>query len=294
VSGSEPGVFLLGVGCHKGGTTWLHDHLLTSPQVAPGHLKEYHVFDILDGVAPAQMRETMLGRAQQALAAARSHGGRQIGPVLRAAFLADPELYFDYFAGLLSRPGIRAAADITPGYAGLGADRLTSIRDGFAARGVPVKVLLLVRDPVERIGSAVRMFLRDTDGLPGVPAESVEERVLRTYADGFNASRTRYDLTLEQVDQAFEPDEVHVEFYERLFTADATDRVCALLGIDPVPADFTRRLNASPRGAALSAETVLRVARHYRPVYAALAARVGDDVLDGLWPTWRLLRHEDT
>ena len=47
--------FLLGVGCQKGGTTWLYDYLATSPQFKHGHRKEYHVFDAIDlavGEAP--------------------------------------------------------------------------------------------------------------------------------------------------------------------------------------------------------------------------------------------------
>ena len=39
--------FILGVGCQKGGTTWLHQQLNKSKNTDMGFLKEYHVFDAL-------------------------------------------------------------------------------------------------------------------------------------------------------------------------------------------------------------------------------------------------------
>ena len=40
--------FILGVGCQKGGTSWLHSQLDKSHHTDFGFLKEYHVFDVLD------------------------------------------------------------------------------------------------------------------------------------------------------------------------------------------------------------------------------------------------------
>ena len=39
--------FILGVGCQKGGTTWIYDQLSKLEQVNFGFKKEYHVFDTL-------------------------------------------------------------------------------------------------------------------------------------------------------------------------------------------------------------------------------------------------------
>ena len=45
---TDAGTFLLGVGCQKGGTAWMHRYLEASPQCDPGFRKEYHVWDALD------------------------------------------------------------------------------------------------------------------------------------------------------------------------------------------------------------------------------------------------------
>lgn len=39
--------FLLGVGCQKDGTTWVHDYLSTHRKVDMGFEKEYHIIDAL-------------------------------------------------------------------------------------------------------------------------------------------------------------------------------------------------------------------------------------------------------
>ena len=65
------GTFLLGVGCQKGGTAWLHRYLEGSPQCDPGFRKEYHVWDALDLPAGRLARERI-----------EKQGGQ------RAAFLA--------------------------------------------------------------------------------------------------------------------------------------------------------------------------------------------------------------
>ncbi len=81
------GTFLLGVGCQKGGTAWLHRYLEASPQCDPGFRKEYHVWDALDLPAGRLARERI-----------EKQGGQ------RAAFLHEPDRYFDYFPGLLEPP----------------------------------------------------------------------------------------------------------------------------------------------------------------------------------------------
>ena len=68
------GTFLLGVGCQKGGTAWMHRYLEASPQCDPGFRKEYHVWDALDLPAGRLARERI-----------EKQGGQ------RAAFLHEPE-----------------------------------------------------------------------------------------------------------------------------------------------------------------------------------------------------------
>lgn len=265
------GTFLLGVGCQKGGTAWLHRYLEASPQCDPGFRKEYHVWDALDLASGRLARERI-----------EKQGGQ------RAAFLVDPAAYFDYFAGLLAAPGTRLTADITPGYAALPVERLAMIRAGFEERGVRPVAAYLLRDPVERIWSAARMDMRRRgDQAP----EDPETRVGHMYKHPMYADRTRYDLTMDALEAAFPREAVFYGFYERLFTAETLAPLCALLGIDFHEPDPGRQVNVSPKseGAALSEETRRTVARHFAPVYEAVQRRFPDLDLAALWPSARLL-----
>ncbi len=277
---------VLGVGAQKAGTSWLHDYLARSPQVATGPLKEYHLFDVLDLESAAGLRETMLGKAERALARL-ARGADQARPpdapaLLRTVFYADPAAYFDHLAGLLAPAGIRATTDLTPAYAGLSAARFTAIRAELAARGIGVHVVFLLRDPVERIWSAERMFHRNHPEQAQV--ETVEDRVLRTFDHPFHEVRTRYHDTLAVLDRAFSYEEVTVELYERLFDVETLARLCARIGIEPSPADLDHRVNSSPKSDGLSPETLSRVAHHYADVYTAAAARLGTEQIMAAWP----------
>ena len=265
------GSFLLGVGCQKGGTAWLHRYLEASPQCDPGFRKEYHVWDALDLPAGRLARERI-----------EKQGGQ------RAGFLTEPETYFDYFAGLLERPGTRLTADITPGYAALSAARLAMIRGGFEARGVRGVAAYLLRDPVERIWSAARMDMRRRgDEAP----EDPETRVSHMYKHPMYADRTRYDLTMDALEEAFPGGDVFYGFYERLFSRETLEPLCAFLGVDFHEPDVGRQVNVSPKseGATLAEDTRRTIARHFAPVYDAVQRRFPDLDLTTLWPSARLL-----
>lgn len=279
--------FALGLGCQKGGTSWLHDYLAASAQCDPGFRKEYHVFDGLDLPSEAWMRRRVVARAAKAVDALERGAAANADALRQAAFYADPETYLDYFTGLLARDGVRLTCDITPSYALLPAARLAGIREGFARRGVRTVPVFLMRDPVERIWSMVRMNQqRRPEEFPG----PTEDWVARLFARDDHETRTRYDLTLAAMDEAFAPGEPWVGFYERLFDADVLADLCAHLGIDQHAPDLDHVVNASPKGAPLPDALVARVAGHYRGVYDAVAARFPDVDLGALWPSSRFLR----
>lgn len=268
MSSRQP-TFALGLGAQKSGTAWMHRYLESSGQCDPGFRKEYHVWDAVDLPSGRVVRERI-----------ERQGGQ------RAQFLGDPEEYFDYFTGLLAPDEIRLTADITPAYAGLSVERLAMIRDGFASRGVRAVAVYLMRDPVERVWSAVRMDLRRRGvDRPG----AVEERLLAVTADDQYAGRTRYETTIARADEAFGREHVWYGFYERLFDVGTLTDLCGFLGIDAPTPDFGREVNASPKGDGdLAAETVAHLVELFAPTYDAVAARFPEVDLSAMWPSARL------
>jgi hypothetical protein len=279
---------LLGAGAQKAGTTWLHDYLAKAPECAPAMRKEYHVFDVRDLPSEQWLRDRIATRAVKAARSVAAGEPRDVPALLQAAMVADPQVYVDHMTGLLHRgPATSLATDLTPDYALLTGDRFAAIRADFEGRGVRTAAVHLMRDPVDRIWSQIRMQKqRQPDRYP----EAAEDLVRARHPEPQYAARTRYDLTLAALDAAFPAEDLYVGFYERLFTAEELTSICALLGIGYREPDFGTRANAAPRQVAeLPRATARVVAEHFRPVYDAVAARFGAGTVEELWPSSRLL-----
>lgn len=278
--------FLLGVGCQKGGTTWLQQYLASAPECEAGFGTEYMIFDCLDVPEHTWMRRRIIERARSSIDAVENGVATRSPALQQLAMMADTQVYYDYFAALLARPGVRLTLDVTPNYALLPAPRLAEIRDEMSRRDVRPLALFLMRDPVERIWSQVRMHKQRGRRSNPLPDHTLVEQ---RYANPTTTLRTRYEDTVRRLDEVFGPDAVHYDFYERLFTEDRLRAVSEFVGIEYRPGDVDRRRNVSPKDDALPDDTVRRVATHYRSTYDFVAERFGIDDIGELWPSSRLL-----
>ena len=138
------GVFLLGVGAQKAGTSWLYEQLQRRADTDFGVLKEYHVHDARTVPELARFR-----RIEMSLTRPRSW--IQPRSWMRQVFIRQPGLYYDYFAWLLRRRrrnghAIGLTGDITPSYAAISAETLQTIQSCFRNRGISVRPVFLMRD----------------------------------------------------------------------------------------------------------------------------------------------------
>lgn len=276
--------FVLGTGAQKAGTTWLSRYLDSSPEYDSGYRKEYHVFDSIDLPSEAWMRARVVRLARESVEAVEQ--GRQADAEVlhRLAMVADPAFYYDYFAGLTQRgDGVHATGDITPDYAMLSAERMTDIRDELAARGVHTVAVFLMRDPVERIWSHIRMKAHRR---PAQFDTTLDQVLVREHAEHAYACRTRYEQTLDTLGRVFAPEDVHVGLYETLFADQQQARTIArLVGIDPPRPRLGQKRNASPRpDGGLPEEVTRPVAEHFAETYREVARRRPDLDVARWWP----------
>ena len=279
------GTFLLGVGAQKAGTSWLHAYLHGRDDADFGFLKEYHVHDArtVESLNPFRSlaRQRGLRRTWGELQLwARPRTRRRWG------FIQHPERYFDYFEGLLARPGIRLTGDITPSYACLEADTFAAIHQALEERGIRLRVVFLLRDPLERIISSVRMNRRKK----GLSDTAEEVEALRHAAQrrprGME-NRSDYRRTLENLDRALPPEAVHVGFYETLFNPEGIAEICDHLEVPPTPAPFTTRVNAGSSAGLddLPTDALADLGRWQRETYRYCLERFAERDLGRLWPT---------
>jgi len=299
-TGDRP-VFLLGLGAQKTGTSWLHDYLQAHEQCATGFTKEYH---ILDGLYVPQMKffrdrtaerfERVAARKPKAKAKAKKSDNAAYKEALtqRHRFYNDVSSYFDYFAGLATSNGARLAADITPTYMTLPPEALQQTVQEMQARGVDTRLIFIMRDPVDRLWSAVRMARRNAriKNPDGTFDLSEADAVRKSYTAPLQDIRGRYEQTLRAVEAAGLRDQTQFVFFEEMFNEDWLRGFCDFARIRYEPADFSKRVNASPGTDALPQELVQRIVHHHRDTYQAVAQSFGTERLRRLWPNMELLQ----
>ena len=262
----EEQTLIVGIGAPRCGTTWLHDYLRRRADVYMSPIKELHYWDARfrpDRCAEWNRRFEDLAHDRNA----RRATGRAVA-LDRVRMTHDEAAYIHFFR-TRTKPWQRAFGEITPAYCLLP-------HAGFAclkAQHPNVKIVYLLRDPIERFYSGRRMDERDGQGGPAL------DGFLRALDDNDGAlERSRFDLTLERLDDAFDSSHVLIEFYERLFTEPTVRRICEFLAIPYEPALASRRSNAAPGPPPLPL-TLRRAARErFAPVYAYCRRRFGSEI----------------
>lgn len=217
----HPKVFVLGLGNQKCGTTWLHSYLKKNDSFEAGFAKEFHIWDTMDipciKDASVSWKRRLAGL-----------------PTLwrRSKMMRDPNFYFDYFDGLYSDQ-VSISGDITPSYSGLEPARLEFIRDQFSSRDVAVKPVILIRDPLARIKSAVRYSLSRKNYSEGItPGETDFNLALKQYYPSEHCRlRTEYQTGILNARKVFGDDGVYVGIYENMFDDAEVERVSAFCGV---------------------------------------------------------------
>lgn len=262
--------FSLGVGAQKSGTGWLYRYLLTFPNVAATPIKEYHVWDAL-----------YIECCRQFL----RQPGNLLTPIdkLRSALQHPPGLYFNHFIGLLEASARELVCDITPSYAGLQRGVLNHIRRKFEDADILTKAVFLMRDPTERCWSASRMGSRNAAGHTQVLSECV---LADPMTDAFEM-RTRYHLTIQELEAAFAPPNLFLGLYEQLNNIAQLRSLSSFCHVGLRPHLLDSKVNVSPKAQPLDEGVAREIAQHYRAVYEFVAKRMS--AAEQLWGGYKYL-----
>jgi len=276
---TQPGVFLLGVGAQKAGTSWLHQQLNIRRDTDFGCLKEYHVHD-------ARTIEALSRFRQLNIEPRHPRTWFQPRTWLRQWFIHHPERYTDYFAWLLTRPHlrgtqIRLTGDITPSYALLDVDTLREIKTSFAKRGIPVKPVFLMRDPIERIISSQRMKLRKQ----GLRDAATEIETLRMRIAKGRGLRSDYSQTLNALDQSFGLENCFIALFETLFTPTTYADLCTYLHIHYEEPAWTSKVNESATSNVIPDDLLAEMGRMQASDLVCARQVLPHLCFDQLWPT---------
>lgn len=241
------------VGAQKAGTSWLHHNLGLQRHVWVPPIKELHYF----------------GRGRRDSIVSRFTGGRPsyrkalrmaAGGVLRfptrsrrealswaVRFVALPRS-LDRYASLFPDDEGLIKGELTPNYAVLREDEIAPI----VARNPKLKVIYILRDPVDRAWSAV--FMKQEKGRIDTGADASEAALLRSLEAAAILRHSDYVGNLERWRTFVSDEDLHVGFFEDLVGDPSAflTRICAFLGIRGeevrIPGDVARPRNARDHG----------------------------------------------
>jgi len=269
----ERGKFVFGVGAQKAGTTWLHQYISSHDFSDFGFRKEYHVFD----AAEDKKGSFYIKAKRRAEVASRSVPVSERGMriIQRYSFIEDFQKYFDFFMNLLNQDGICLTGDMTPNYAHLREEVYSSIDWEFSTRGVSVLPVFVMRDPVYRLQSQVRMSFRNS-GL--TPIKSHEISRMSKFMNRNNFLKDSYPYTLERIFKVFGRERVFVDLYEHMFTSGFRDRLSNFLEVNlsaPPVHSFT---NVSKTGNDLTESEYWEFREMMKDTYSRVGELTGMDV----------------
>lgn len=224
--------FILGIGAPKAGTTWFYHYLKSFSQVDLGFKKEYHVFDVANIENCRFYAGSQISRETLKLTEFAKKSNR-IQKTL-SEFRENHELYFDYFSSLLG-DNTTITADITPTYLKLPSSVLGKIRKGFESRNVQVKVVVFLRDPVDRMISVAKMGKRfgEIGGVKVDKTAGLDEILENLIANSFIVGDGQYRDVLSVLRTCYSEENIYIGLYETMFEDLEIQRLSSFLDVKP-------------------------------------------------------------
>ena len=257
----------VGIGAQKAGTTWLYRNLVRHPEVWLPPVKELHYFDRLYVDTPGHQEaadEHRRKRAERALATTLTPGPDADAAALIATGSLSDDWYGSIF-GLAPRDSV--CGEITGSYALLPEEGVVHL----VRLNPDVKILFLLRDPIERAIAHVQMLYKRGD-----PHAQRQFKPLRTLeVDPRVLARSRYSETLRTYRSLIDEDSLWIADFDQLATDPEAlmQSVCAFLGVEfrtELFPDMHRKVHEGvPREMEPAAHDRLRTA--LEPEYEALA-----------------------
>lgn len=143
------------------------------------------------------------------------------------------------------RDTAHVVADMTPNYATLDDDTLARMRDLSPA----TKFVYLIRDPLDRLWSHIRMQARRQRQVHEVyekKSNNILYRILNRGDEKHILERGEYPNVIRKLRRVIPEGRLLVQFAEDLFTSSGIAQLCAFLGIAPQPATQPAPAHAGP------------------------------------------------
>ncbi|MDJ0719358.1 MAG: sulfotransferase [Prochloraceae cyanobacterium] len=287
----------IGIGAMRSGTTWLTTQLRHHPEIWMPPIKELHYFDSFErsigngSLEKLSFSKTAHQRKKSVLRClignSSDHGGEDLEwrRLLRdrASVLWHAGFHIRFLFGQRNddwyekcfAPGAgQIAGEIDPNYGPLHANTVAHIRDLMP----DLRIIFMVRDPIERAWSHFLKKLRDTNRT----LESVsEEECLAHFGSNFSLSRGSYSSILSTWSEYYPPEQICVGYYEEIIESpeDLLLRIFQFLNVEAsskhISDKIHDRYNSSTKSRQIPPHLERHLAETYRDEVEHMAAKVG-------------------
>lgn len=277
------------IGGQKCGSGWLYRNLtLASSQIWLPPMKEIHYFDerfvpdqvqqqLRDVTRPVQLRYRRWNREMRLI-------GSVIKRTPRFGTLAWLSRYYllprsdRWYAGLFSPAPGQLCGDITPAYSILDPAAVAHVHQLNPA----AKAFFVVRDPVERAWSAIKMAMRHSGRLQELryaPLDVVQEFLGRPSF----LYRSNYPQTIENWESVFGSEQFRVWLFDDLTRQpdQLLREICEFLGVRQdgvLPKSIAEKANSDPTQQPMPEAVKAVLLEHFRTDLEILGARFGSAI----------------
>ena len=295
-TGRGAGPDFICVGAQKAGTRWLYDQLAFHPEFWMPPVKELHFFDgARPGLRKAKRLKARIDKDLGKVNQMRTEDAAQplrerdlrfvegyLGLFTNKPLMKDKSAAIEAYARLFDEKGSDMTGDVTPAYSKLGDDAVEAIIERFPT----VRVVFIVREPIERLWSALGMAARQSKSRVKQP---VTPATLLKFANRKDvAGRSFPSRTIARWQAAAPAGQFAYYFFDDLRTDPfgLRSRILTFLGADPdLPSgDLEPGFNRKSKSAKLTLTDELRdtLVRHF-----AEEIRICADTLGGHAVAWR-------
>lgn len=279
--------FLICLGAQKTGTSFLANYLRAHPQCSLTPIKEVHFFDRLRDMTPAEVAKVLrtqidgfksdLGKTSILKRRNRGLIKTRIDFVTRQLDLLERgevnvKTYQDFILSV-QKPGDRLVADMTPANGLLSEDLLRQMAE---LESQP-KFVLILRDPLDRLWSQMRMMGMRKSNADGASLGASVNEVIREFLDGERLGmeeRSDYAGMLDRAKAAIPAERLHIVLFEDAMSADGIQALCRFVGIDASAAEVPKPVHVGKK-VELDPDIRDELKRRLLPQYEAVRAHFG-------------------
>lgn len=283
------------IGAQKAGTTWLSSYLGQHPEVfVPYHKEMDYFFSRQMGNQRQQIQRRLQILLSDCIVPGTNGRLRDDFPQDRITELCNIIAVLDGKTDYLSLfhargAGVKAFGDLSPSYSLLSRDTYADM----AGRYPDTRFIFLMRDPVMRFWSSIRMWF--TTNAETRAAKSIQDLFydrLRVPTDHL-VLFSRYGRVITELEAAVPRERIHYDFYEHIFSPHGQphlDKLTDFLGVSRRAGALERKVWETDAQFAKQSDltqTMRDDAREvFDQVYKAVRGRFGDDApASWLWET---------